>query len=1008
MTAENRPPLALPTQIGPYRILDKLGEGGMGTVYLAEQPRPVARRVALKLIKLGMDCEAVLVRFRQEEQALALMQHDGIAKIFDCGVSERGQPYFVMELVKGVPITEYCERYRLTLTGRLKLVQQVCAAITHAHQKGIVHRDLKPSNILVGDDGGRTQVKIIDFGLAKAVGQKLVEATLFTAAGQVIGTPEYMAPEQADPGGQDVDTRADIYSLGVVLYEVLVGSLPFSREQLQRPEMFQRVLRDVDPPKPSTRITPSGRASGIGATSLGMSTRALERALRNDLDWVVLKAIEKDRNRRYETAGALSSDLQRYLDHEPLVAGPPSAAYRLKKLLRRHRGKVTATAVVLATAVAGTVISLNFAFTARANEQRVNGLASQLSAKVGEFDQLAAVVLHERALVTERELYPAWPQTIPAMENWLREDSGRLLSMRGDIEATVAGLRARAQPVTESEQLADRRSHARYPEYVALQKRVAALRHAQTIRAGKELVLPEMPGKDGLDAARLNAAAWDRVAPEPTQRRVWGEEALGLVAARAAVAKAGGTPSEASTLDTLAWALLANGQDAEALQRADEALAKAPEAERERYRGYRMQIAAAAERAGDELAAAEAEFRTLEATVSDRRTFRFAGESQSFLYDTLVDLLGKLSSLERNEHTLVAQRLRWARQIAELTRRHPRARHDWAAVRASIAASPRYAGQSIPLRDEDVLGLVPIGENPATGFWEFYELASAWDGRTEPGSIPLPSHEPDGSIRMTADSGIVLVLLPGGELVIGAQGAEPNGRRFDREARRDEVPETVTLDPFLVARHETTRAQWRRLTASEWPYWFKTGLHFDADPIAIGDLHPAESIRWNDAMLVLGRHGLTLPTEAQWEYAARAGVDSPWHCGDHPKSLDGFANLRDRTAGEHQPVWGEPEAFDDGSTGPTPVGNYSPNGFGLFDVHGNVWEWCRDGYDVRQDGMRDGDGLSEPAEAQSLRVMRGAAFNCPASLARVSQRANSASDATDSSLGVRAARALRR
>src|SRR5262245_15407650 len=303
----------------------------MGMVYLAEQREPVRLRVALKLIKLGMDSKAVVARFEQERQALAVMQHDGIAKVFNCGTSERGQPYFVMELVKGIPLTQFCEQNKLSLPQRLVLMQQVCAAVQHAHQKGVVHRDLKPGNVLVSDEGGKLQIKIIDFGLAKAMGRKLVEATLFTEAGQIVGTPEYMAPEQADPTNQDIDTRADIYSLGVMLYELLVGALPFLQAELRKAGMLevQRILREVEPPRPSTKLTRAGDSSTAIANARRMSAGALQRALRTDLDWVVLKALEKDRNRRYDTANALAADLQRFLDHEPLQAGPPSAAYRL-------------------------------------------------------------------------------------------------------------------------------------------------------------------------------------------------------------------------------------------------------------------------------------------------------------------------------------------------------------------------------------------------------------------------------------------------------------------------------------------------------------------------------------------------------------------------------------------------------------------------------------------------------------------------------------------------------
>jgi serine/threonine protein kinase/tetratricopeptide (TPR) repeat protein len=346
---------AMPQEIGPYRLRDILGEGGMGTVYLAEQKHPVQRRVALKLIKLGMDSKAIIQRFQQERQALALMDHEGIAKVFDCGTSERGQPYFVMELVKGVPIDEFCEQQRLSLQDRLELIQQVCSAVQHAHQKGVVHRDLKPGNVLVTSDAGRYQVKIIDFGLAKAIGSKLIQESLVSELGVVIGTPEYMAPEQANPSNLDIDTRVDIYSIGVMLYEVLVGELPFSGDDLRQagPVEMQRILREVDPPKPSTQLTTMGPASSGIAHRRRVSVSTLKKALKTDLDWVVLKALEKDRNRRYGSATALAEDLQRYLDHEPLQAGPPSAMNRLQKLLRRHRGTVTAAALVLVTLVGG-------------------------------------------------------------------------------------------------------------------------------------------------------------------------------------------------------------------------------------------------------------------------------------------------------------------------------------------------------------------------------------------------------------------------------------------------------------------------------------------------------------------------------------------------------------------------------------------------------------------------------------------------------------------------------
>jgi serine/threonine protein kinase/formylglycine-generating enzyme required for sulfatase activity/dienelactone hydrolase len=330
-----------------YKLLEEIGEGGMGTVWVAEQTQPVRRKVALKLIKPGMDSKSVLARFEAERQALAMMDHPNIAKVLDGGLTETGRPYFVMEYVKGVPITEYCDATRLSVPERLDLFVQVCRAVQHAHQKGIIHRDLKPSNILVAPYDGRPVPKVIDFGLAKAMHQSLTERTLHTAHETVLGTPLYMSPEQAQLNNLDVDTRSDIYSLGVLLYELLTGTTPVEKKRFKEAawDEIRRIIREEEPPKPSTRLSSTAKLAKLAAGRQSEPAR-LTKLVRGELDWIVMKAIEKDRSRRYETANAFGNDIQRFLAGEAVLAVPPSAGYRLRKFVRRHKASVIVTTLL--------------------------------------------------------------------------------------------------------------------------------------------------------------------------------------------------------------------------------------------------------------------------------------------------------------------------------------------------------------------------------------------------------------------------------------------------------------------------------------------------------------------------------------------------------------------------------------------------------------------------------------------------------------------------------------
>jgi serine/threonine protein kinase len=392
-------------RIGPYQLVRQLGEGGCGVVYLAEQQEPLRRQVALKVIKLGMDTREVIARFEAERQALAVMDHPNIAKVHDAGTTATGRPFFVMELVQGVPLTEFCDRHGLSTAERLRLFTLVCQAVQHAHQKGIIHRDLKPSNVLVTLHDSVPVPKVIDFGIAKATtGQRLTDKTIFTALEQFLGTPAYMSPEQAELNGMDIDTRSDVYSLGVLLYELLTGATPFDARELLKAgfDEMRRIVREKEPPKPSTRL------GGLLSTELGpIASRRQTDApklltqIRGDLDWIVMKCLEKDRNRRYDSAAGLAQDVQRYLKDEPVLAGPPTTAYRLRKFVRKNRRAVAVAATVVPllaiAAIGGTILAF------WANRERVRAVRAKQEAQTAQRDaQTVLSFFQDRVLSATR------------------------------------------------------------------------------------------------------------------------------------------------------------------------------------------------------------------------------------------------------------------------------------------------------------------------------------------------------------------------------------------------------------------------------------------------------------------------------------------------------------------------------------------------------------------------------------------------------------------------------
>ncbi|MCY2960175.1 MAG: SUMF1/EgtB/PvdO family nonheme iron enzyme [Planctomycetota bacterium] len=949
--------------VGGFTLLRRIGSGGMGSVHEAQQTNP-RRRVALKFLPPLSADPGVRRRFEQEAVLLARMNHPSIAQVYAAGV-DGNTPYIAMELVEGaLPITDYVRRHALSTLEAIALFRRVCAAVAHAHAKGIVHRDLKPGNVLV--DAGGTP-KLIDFGIARALDEAEGGGQSLTRTGDLLGTLQYLSPEQADSVGREVHAQSDVHALGLVLYEILCGRRAHAVEGMSLTQALRAIARDSVP-----------------------LARSVRPDLPAELEWILAKALETDRARRYASVVELDRELERYVAHEPVLAGPRSRAYEMRLWARRHP---TASAVLGVFAVSAVVVVV-LALSALARQREVFRLADA-----------------ERLRDLERRadaLWPASPEKAPEMTAWL-EEARRLTSNLDEHRATLAALRARALPLTDADVVADAAGHPRAAELAELRREVergrAVLRRRTHDDVPRRTDL-DLSGYDGLQGAdALNRVAYDMVDPDGA---LAGDPDVALALAQRALGMEG--CDKAGVLDTIAWAYFAAGDDEAAVEYAERALGEDPDRPEIAESAARLSRESDYARSTEGLARAETRIADLERRVEElalvvgaRRTWRFADDSDAWWHDRLADLVARLelfADAERGavrgvspEHGLgVERRLAHARDVERLSLVEPAG--AWRDAIAAIRADPRYQGLELLPQ----LGLVPLGPDPDSGLQEFADIATGL----------VPTRGADGKLALTAESAVVFVLLPGGRFLLGAQSSDPQGRQYDPDAGIKEQPlREMELDAYFLAKHELTQAQWVRAAGSN-PSTFASNDSL-VDEI-FDELHPVETVSWSQCVRFLERQGWVLPTEVQWERAARAGTTTPWWTGKTAASLQGAENISDARAHEKSFVRGTAYelSIDDGHIGHARVGSYRANPFGLHDMCGNVVEWCRDQAADYGAERRRGDGLVIDS-TETRYIVRGGGFqSSDAWGARVSRRGMNGPGLAVVDLGVRPARTIRR
>lgn len=1001
-------PAGIPRQLGPYRVLGLLGEGASATVCLAQQRGAVERMVALKLLR-NRD-PRIGLRFRQEVDALAAMSHENVARVFDSGTID-GITYVAIELVPGArTLLQFVAEQRLPVLERIRLFQQACEGVRHAHLRGILHRDLKPQNVLVAVDEGRAVPKIIDFGLARAIRREDADTPYLTREGILMGTLGFMSPEQAR-GIRDIDARTDVYALGSLLYELLTGRAPLATP-------LAAAASDAEALDVICRVEP------VPPSSAGWALHgddAVPRSLGRDLDCIVLAALRKDRDERYASVQDLAEDLDRCLAHEPLRAGPPGVGYRFAKFVRRNRLAVTAGLAVASALVVATMVSLQFAREADERRVALGEVAEKLQVRTSEYDLLATAVQVNKARDAAARMHPAVPATAPALRSWLDTDLVQLQGARPRVAALVEALRSRALPLSAAQQDSLRRQHPMWPEVEGRLALARALQSARQVCLGsREVDVPALPAHlEQSNAVAIVVWCFSRLGWK-IDRKGLGEEALTLAAAlhaRRLFDRGDTSAPEYLVQQRLAAAWMGVGDIDASVAAAERIVALVPDTARTMAEEFVAEMASQREYLQgsavlERIAGLEGEAAERMARIDGELPREFAAATDRFLNDAMRPLVGEIDQVVGEVARDVRQRLAWAEAVERLTLEHPGAVCTWEQARTAIAASERYREDPIDLVPQ--LGLVPIGENPATGLWEFYDLCSAWDP-AQPidgaSTLAIPRHDSAGHVAVGAGTGIVFVLVPGGEFLMGAQARQEGEPNHDPRAVETEDPvQRVRLVPYFLARHEVTQHQFARLAQGARPSRHGVG-QMVPEHGTIAEASPVESVDWETAQRVLAQHGMVLPTEAQWEYAARAGTTSPWWTGTEPQSLEGAANLLDRR-GATAAVQGSTQVetwLDDGFCLHTAVDALRPNPWGFHHIMGNVIEWVREQEVGYSQPAREGDGYRAATDPGiTTCVIRGGGYRSSAQDLRVTSRYSLAAATRTQTLGFRAARVLAR